>query len=70
MKIKAYVTIAAAILLLVFILQNMTVVDIRFLFWQFSVSRAIMILLVLLVGMVIGWVLHGLYRVRRPKRSE
>lgn len=68
MNIKTYSTLAAGILLLIFVLQNMTVVEIRFLFWQFSVSRAIMIILLLIIGFAIGWVLHGIYRKRKSPR--
>ena len=55
------------VLAVVFALQNTQVVTLRFLFWQFSLSRALLVLLVLLVGIVVGWLLHG-YRIRRKRR--
>jgi len=70
MNIKRYAMIAVAIVLLVFILQNVTVVEIRFLFWQLSVSRAIMFFILLAVGMIIGWLLHGYYRLRKNSRLD
>jgi len=70
MNLKRYAMIAVAIILLVFILQNVTVVEIRFLFWQFSVSRAIMFFILLAVGMIIGWLLHGYYRLRKNSRHD
>lgn len=50
-------TVIAVLLLsifIVFILQNTTVVDIRFLFWKLSLSRVILLLGALFTGMVIG----------------
>jgi len=51
----------------VFVLQNTTVVEIRFLFWTLSMSRALLIVLVLVIGMVLGWLARSL-RVMRHKR--
>lgn len=51
----------------VFIFQNTTVVEIRFLFWTVSMSRALMILVVLAVGMVLSWLLHGYLSLRRKR---
>lgn len=70
MNIKRYLAIIALILLLVFIVQNVTVVDIRFLFWQLSVSRAIMFFILLAIGIVIGWLLHGYYQLRKTSRRD
>jgi uncharacterized integral membrane protein len=70
MKIKRYLSIAAVILLLVFIIQNITVVDIRFLFWQLSVSGAIMFFILLIIGVVIGWLLRGHYQLRKISRRD
>lgn len=43
----------------IFIAQNTTVVEIRFLFWTLAMSRALMIIFVLLVGVVLGWLLQA-----------
>ena len=42
--------------LVIFTVQNYEMVDIRFLFWSFSTSRAIVIFVTLLVGITIGWI--------------
>lgn len=59
MKINAKLTIALVllILLLIFIIQNSMVVELRFLFWTSSVPRSLLILFSIFVGMVIGWFL-------------
>jgi len=67
MTLKLVITLALAFLMSVFVLQNTTVVEIRFLFWTLSMSRALLIVLLLVIGMVLGWLAHSL-RVMRHKR--
>lgn len=45
-------------LLIIFIVQNVAVMEIRFLFWKLSMSRSIMIFFVLVAGIIIGWMLR------------
>ncbi len=49
-------------LLVLFTLQNAEVVQVRFLFWEASLSRVVLIFLVLGIGMLIGWGLKSLSR--------
>ena len=49
----------------IFILQNTEVVQIHFLFWQFSMSRVLFIFVLVLIGVVIGWLLHSLAHHRK-----
>jgi len=67
MTLKLVITLALAFLMSVFVLQNTTVVEIRFLFWTLSMSRALLIVLLLVIGMVLGWLARSL-RVMRHKR--
>jgi putative membrane protein len=55
MNIKAYVGLGLLLLVVIFIVQNATVVDIQLLFWKVSMSRSLMIFFVLAIGIVIGW---------------
>ena len=48
---KAYVILTLAIVLIIFAIQNNTLVDIRFLFWGISNVRLIFILL---FGLILG----------------
>jgi len=50
---------------LVFAVQNTAVVDIRFLVWELSVSRALILLVSLLAGLLLGWGGCALSRSRR-----
>ncbi len=59
MHIKFGIIITLMILILLFVLQNIEQVQVSFLFWTISMSRAIMLLLVLLIGIVIGWLFRG-----------
>lgn len=44
---------------LLFIIQNLSIVEIQFLFWSFSLPRAIFLVLVLAMGVLIGWLWHS-----------
>jgi len=56
-------------LIVLFIVQNAAVVEIRFLFWTFAMSRALMSFLVLAIGMVLGWLMHG-HMTHRKRRGK
>ncbi|HSW51679.1 MAG TPA: LapA family protein [Sulfuricaulis sp.] len=51
----------------VFIAQNTTVVEIRFLFWTVSMSRALLIVVLLATGAALAWLLQGYLFLRRRK---
>ena len=48
-----------AALFALFVLQNIEEVQVRFLLWSISMSRAIMFFFVITIGIAIGWLLHG-----------
>jgi len=48
-------------LAVLFIVQNAAVVDIRFLFWKMSMSRALFMFFMLAIGILVGWMLHSIY---------
>ena len=52
-------------LAVLFIIQNVTVVEIQFLFWSIQMSRSLLIFILLAIGIIIGWVLHGHLKNRR-----
>jgi lipopolysaccharide assembly protein A len=73
-SVKLAITLILASLVVVFIVQNAVIVEIRFLFWTLSMSRALVIFFALVIGMVIGWLLQshvGRRRVEKlPHSSE
>ncbi len=60
---KAIVAGGLGLLALVFVVQNTEVVSVRFLLWDLTMSRVVLIVLTLIAGAVIGYVLA---RLRAP----
>jgi putative membrane protein len=67
---KMILILILAILGVVFTAQNVTVVEIRFLFWRLELSRALLILFLLLVGFTSGWLGRGAFSAGRSKRKS
>jgi len=67
MKIKLYIGLALLGLVLIFILQNTEVVNLKFLFWQLTLSRALLLLLVFVCGLATGLLFGAL--ARRPRKK-
>lgn len=58
--VKFVVGTIVGALVLVFILTNTEIVDLRLYFWTVRISRALMLMIVLGAGMVVGYILNGL----------
>ena len=56
MKAKLYAAIALIAVAGIVMIQNAEVVTVRFLFWEFGMSRFLLLLLTLLVGGVAGFI--------------
>lgn len=54
MKLKTFVAILFATLIVIFSLQNAEVVDVKFLFWKLSFSSVIVILGSFSMGVLVG----------------
>lgn len=67
MSFRLILTVVLAALVVVFVLQNTAVVEIRFLFWTVAMSRALLIVVMLVSGMALNWLLHGYFALRRKK---
>lgn len=65
--ILGLVLIGAAVL---FILQNIGIIEIRFMVWSVSMSRSLLLFIVLFIGVVIGWLWHGVSSWRSRRRSD
>lgn len=66
-KIILLVLLGGAIAL--FLIQNVADVEIQFLAWSVTMRRSTLVLLVLGVGVVVGWVLHGIHARTRRRRE-
>lgn len=60
MNAKLIISLILAGLVVLFIVQNVTVVEVRFLFWTLSMSRALLMFFVLAIGIIVGWSLRSL----------
>ncbi len=69
MKLKLALILILSILAIVFIAQNVAMVEIDFLFWTISLSSALLIFFTLILGFVLGWFLHS-YRLYRKSKNE
>ena len=62
MNFKLILSIVMAGMAVLFIIQNVTVVDLKFLFWTLSMSRALFMFLILSTGIIMGWLLHSYFK--------
>ncbi len=53
-NIKVYAGLGLLILVVLFTLQNTETVPISFLFWEFRISRALVIFMVFVIGVLVG----------------
>ena len=51
---------ACAGLLVLFTLQNTTSVSVDFLFWSLTLSRALLVFLLIAIGTMLGWTLRSM----------
>lgn len=57
MSTKNIVIIVLAALFVLFVVQNTRIVEVQILFWTVSMSRSLMLLATLLIGLIGGWFL-------------
>ena len=57
MRFKTYVALLLVALVLIFVFQNTQTVEVRFLVWTIETSRALILFITLLIGLVAGSVL-------------
>ena len=62
MKYKLILSIVMAGMSVLFIIQNVPSVEVTFLFWTLSMSRALLMSLILSIGIILGWLLHSYFK--------
>ena len=70
MNIKLGVSLVLAGFVVLFIIQNVAVAEIRFLFWTLSMSRSLLMFFILAIGVIVGWLLHGFMMHRQEKEQQ
>lgn len=69
-SIRGVGLIILSLIVVAFLLQNFQTVEIQFLAWEWSMSRAILILLSMVVGLIIGIILgRELFRKKNTKEG-
>lgn len=71
MNYKLILGLILAGTVLLFIIQNVTAVELTFLFWTLSMSKSLVMLLILSIGIVLGWLASQLnmYHKTHPRRD-
>lgn len=67
MNYKLILMLVLAGLSVLFIIQNVAVVEIQFLFWSIQMSRSLLMFLMLAIGVIIGWFLHSYLKYQKGK---
>ena len=70
MNFKLIVIIILASIGVIFLIQNVSAVEVSFLFWSISMSRALLIFFTLVVGFILGWFLHSYLSYRKEKAES
>lgn len=68
-RLKLITLIVAALLVMVFVLQNTATVQVQFLLFDFAVPATVLFIVLLLAGFVIGAILGQRMRSKRKKEK-
>ena len=68
-NLKLIISLLLTGLIVIFVTQNAAVVEIRFLLWEASMSRSLLIFFLLAVGILVGWLLNSYLSHRSGKRE-
>ena len=55
--IRRNIIFIVIIMVLIFVFQNTQIVEVKFLFWEFSIPRALILFSTLCFGLICGWML-------------
>lgn len=69
MNLRLTLALVLVSMAVIFIAQNIAVVEIGFLYWKASMSIALLIFFTLMTGLLLGWLLHS-YLLYRKSRGE
>jgi uncharacterized integral membrane protein len=70
MNYKLIVIVIISSLALLFILQNISPTEIQFLFWSTRMPRALLIVLLLLAGFLLGWLANGYRHIHKGRATH
>ncbi len=67
MNLKLVLVVILSSMAVLFIAQNVAVVEIGFLYWRWSMSSSVLIFSNLITGFILGWFIHSYLLVRQSK---
>ena len=67
MNIKLTLILVLSGIILIFVMQNIAAVEVTFLLWSISLSRALLIFFALAFGILVGWLLRSYIEHRQAK---
>ncbi len=67
---KLILSLVFAGVVVVFVVQNVAMVEIGFLFWSFTLARSLLIFSVLAIGIAIGWLLSSWFFCHRQQSGN
>lgn len=67
---KLSTSLVLIVLATIFLIQNTQVVQINILFWPIAMSASIMVVMLLVIGILIGWFLNGYLSNKKNKDSN
>ncbi len=70
MSYKLILTLLLTGTVLIFVIQNASVVEIKFLLWSFDISRALLYFILLSAGIIIGWLINSYSRLRKKQSKK
>ena len=70
MNIKLTLILVLSGIALVFVTQNVAAVEVTFLLWSVSLSRALLIFFTLAIGILIGWFLRSYVDHRQTREKD
>ena len=62
--------IIIGVVVIIFMFQNVQPIEVTFLAWTLTLSRAVILLIVFAVGIIVGWIFHGVGKRRRDKAKR
>lgn len=67
MNMKLALALILSSMAVIFIVQNVAVVEISFLLWRAAISSSLLIFFALMIGFILGWFLHSYLLYRKSK---
>jgi H+/Cl- antiporter ClcA len=68
-NLKIILSVILGGLAALFLIQNFAVISIRFLSWTLEISNSLLMFLILLIGFILGWLLHN-YSIHNRKKIK